>query len=157
MEFWQNMTARERGLISLAAALTVIIAIYFAVVRPLENYLTESERVFARAQATHATVLKGAAEMKALAAENSEQVREQETLRVAVAKAARENGVSISRLQPGTDGSLSVWVESVPSANMFHWIEAMGSRYGIAPEKVVAQKTMSAGRLRVQLQFAAQP
>ncbi len=50
-EFWQNLTARERALVSVAVALAVLVLGYFMLVRPLASYEAGSERALARARA----------------------------------------------------------------------------------------------------------
>jgi len=152
-EFWQNLTARERTMVTIAGALAILVFGYFALVRPLVAYERTSESALKRAQAVYQQIAQGAAEVEAARGTKPGRPGAKESLRVAVAQTARDSGVAISRLQPGADGALTVWVESVPSAVFFRWLQELGSAHGIAPVKVLAQKTSAEGRVRVQLEF----
>jgi len=152
-EFWQNLTARERAVVAVAGVLTVLVVGYFMLVRPLADYEAESQRALARAKAVYQQIDAGAAEVEAARGTTQEKAGETTSLRVAVAQSAREIGVAISRLQPGADGALTVWVESVPSPVFYRWLETLSAAHGIAPVKVVAQKSSAGVQLRVQLEF----
>jgi type II secretory pathway component PulM len=154
-EYWNTLTDRERLLMMVMAVLAVLVLGYFALVRPLAGYVASSERTLAAAQATYERVAADAAEVTAARQQGSgEGTRASDVpLRVAVSRAAREAGVSISRIQPGADGGLTVWVEGVPSPQMYRWVQQLIEAHGIAPAKVIAQKSTTEGRLRVQLQF----
>ena len=152
-EFWQNLTARERAMVSIAGGLAVLVLGYFMLVRPLAAYEAESQRALARAQAVYQQIDAGAAEVEAARGSTQAKGAETTSVRVAVAQSARETGVAISRLQPGADGALTVWVESVSSPVFYRWLEALSAAHGIAPVKVVAQKSSAGGQLRVQLEF----
>lgn len=154
-DFWNNLTGRERLMLLIGGCVALVVLGYFAFLRPLVGYVSASEREVAAARATYERISAGAAEVTA--ARERGAANNQRTanvpLRVAVSRAARGAGVAISRIQPAEDGGLTVWVESVSSPLMYRWINQLANSHGIAPAKVIAQKSATEGRLRVQLQF----
>lgn len=157
-DYWNSLTERERLMVMIGGALAVLVLGYFAVLRPLAGYVSASERDMAAARASYERIASGAAEVTAARERgtSSNQRASSVPLRVAVSRAARDAGVAISRIQPGENGGLTVWVESVPSPVMYRWINQLSNTHGIAPAKVIAQKSATEGRLRVQLQFEGQ-
>ncbi|TNE66117.1 MAG: type II secretion system protein M [Alphaproteobacteria bacterium] len=154
MERWQSLTAREQGLILIAGGLTALMLVWLVLVRPVAAYRADSERSLTAARATYEQVAAGAALVEAYRAGGSTATRSDQPLRVLVATAARDAGVSISRLQPGEDGALGVWVDSVASPALYGWLHALAEQHNVAPAKVFIQKSGTSGMLRVQVQFA---
>ena len=116
-----------------------------------------TQEALAAAKASYERVATGAAEViaaRSLGEQGTKQASDV-PLRIAVSRAARDEGVAISRIQPVDDGGLTVWVESVSAPLMYRWISQLASAHGVAPAKVIAQKSTVEGRLRVQLQFGA--
>ena len=153
MDAWQNMTNRERNLIMVAGGLALLVAIYLLLMRPLSAYVSDSERELRRAETTYINVAAGAAEIRAAGDAGGERPQRTDPLRLAVAKAARANNVQISRIQPGENGSLTVWIESVPSQRLYVWLQQLSADSGISPSKLNAQKSRTQGMLRLQIQF----
>lgn len=155
-EYWSSLTSREKTLIMVAGGLSIVVLLYLAVFKPLVSYQAESAARFKAAQQLHQQIVNGASVIAAHqgdgAAVTASNSRSQ-PLRVSVATAARATGVAISRLQPAENGALTVWVESVAAGELYRWMTHMAEENGITPTKVLAQKSSSAGRLRVQLQF----
>jgi len=152
-EYWQSLTDRERLLVQLAGGLAVLVILYLAIIRPLQAYERESERALARAENDYLQVASAAAEIKAAGGAAKEAGRSQDPLRLAVAKSARAKSVQISRLQPGENGSLTVWIETVSSTKLYGWLQQLALEGGISPAKLNAQKSRVEGLLRVQIQF----
>ena len=154
-DYWQNLTLRERTLASVAGVLTLLLLGYFAVVRPLALFAQDSEWALARALTLHGQIVAAAREVETLRAQrgSTDGVHDDTSVRVAVAQQARAHGVAISRLQPGEDGALTVWVESTQSQAFYSWVHSLADEHGIALTKVIVQKSTSLGRLRVQLEL----
>ena len=156
MEFWTNLTDREKRLVSFAGALSFFVLLYMGIFRPLVAYHEASELELASAKNTYEAIARGAAVVSALGQENQQTSQNaQQPIRVTVSTAARATGVAISRLQPGDDGSLTVWVETVAPGDLYGWMNYMAVEGGISPAKVIIQKTAADGRLRAQLQFGS--
>lgn len=124
-DYWHSLTSREQLLISFAGALASLVLVYFLVLRPLQIHAADSERALQAAQNTLRTVQMRVAQLQATvdAVSNRADGGAPVSLRVAVSQAARNAGVSISRLQPSDDGTLTVWVDSSQSTALYQWLQ----------------------------------
>lgn len=154
-DYWYSLTSREQLLISVAGVLAGLVVLYFAAIRPLQSYGAESERALQAAQNTLTSVQMRVAQLKATesAVVNRPERGEQLSLRVAVSQAARRAGLSISRLQPSDDGTLTVWVDSSQSITLYQWLQTLAQEQGIGPSNVLLQKNSSGEGLRAQVRF----
>lgn len=155
-DYWNSLTARERLMLGVMAALVAAVALWLGVIRPLEAARESAARDHAAAVALYESVATSAAEMRALYAEgrNAKANAGDEPLRVAVAVAARTAGVSISRIQPGEDGTLTLWADDVTSSALYRWLTTLANERQITPVKVSLQKAGNAQQLRAQIQFS---
>ncbi len=153
--YWSSLTTREQLLITVAGVLAGLVILYFLVLRPLQTYEADSERALLAAQNTLRTVQQRVGQLKATenAAANEVSGGEAVSLRVAVSQAARSSGVSISRLQPSEDGTLTVWVDSTESTTLFTWLQTLAASQGVGPSNVLLQKNSGGDGLRVQVRF----
>lgn len=156
-QLWQNLTARERVLMVAGGTVVLLVLVYFSFVRPLDAYRRESRDALMRAQAAHARILGGAMEVKNLKVEKGVSGQLEagaDSIRVIAARTARDTGVTISRLQPGQDSNrLTIWIEAVTAPKLYRWLAVMADDHGIAPAKVMVQKSAADGQVRVQLEF----
>lgn len=157
-QLWQNLTARERVLMVAGGTVVLLVLVYFSFVRPLDAYRQESRDALMRAQAAHARILGGAMEVKNLKVDKGVVGQKMDagadSIRVIAARTARDTGVTISRLQPGQDSNrLTIWIEAVTAPKLYRWLAVMADDHGIAPAKVMVQKSAGDGQVRVQLEF----
>ncbi|MBO6506178.1 MAG: type II secretion system protein M [Kordiimonadaceae bacterium] len=154
-DYWHSLTSREQLLISFAGALASLVLVYFLVLRPLQIHAADSERALQAAQNTLRTVQMRVAQLQATvdAVSNRADGGAPVSLRVAVSQAARNAGVSISRLQPSDDGTLTVWVDSSQSTALYQWLQTLAEEQGVGPSNVLLQKNSSGDGLRAQVRF----
>ncbi len=156
LNYWQSLTDREKMLVGMAATLALLTVFYFAVMRPLISYHQDSVRAYTAAVTTYESVRGYAAQLLATQRPESphgQSGENRQSLRVAISNAARANGVSISRLQPSEDGTLTIWAEGIGSAQLFRWLQTLSDQRGVGPANVLIQKSTSDETLRVQLRF----
>lgn len=154
-DYWRSLTDRERLLIGIGAGVLALTLVYFLIARPLVAYRDDSERAYIAARGVFETVQQRAAQLAAIE-ENStgERTAAQDvSLRVAASTAARQAGVTISRLQPSEDGTLTIWAEGVQSGQFYRWLQILAEERGIGPSNVLLQKATSGETLRVQVRF----
>ncbi len=156
-EYLNSLSVRERSLISIMLGLLVLVLLYMAVYRPIVDARDESARILRNAEAVYSTV------KQAVVAVSSRQGSEKQTstttentqpIRIRVAVAARENNVSVSRIQPDQQGNLTLWIENVSTQDFYVWLTELYSKDGIKPSKVSLQKNGTGDSLRAQVQFS---
>jgi len=154
MDRWKILTERERMLILVGGVLLGLMLVYFGIYRPLEAYHQSGVRALVAATATYDRVSAGAAEISAAnVSATSSKSRANIPASGAASSSAKAAGVSISRLQPGDGGTLTIWVEDVTFAKLYLWLDQMAKMHSLIPAKISIQKTTSADHLRVQLQI----
>lgn len=153
--YWNSLTSREQLLVSVAGLLAGLVILYFIALRPLQAHSADSERALLAAQNTLRTVQLRVAQLEATEDSAADRQGDGEvvSLRVAVSQAARSTGVSISRLQPSEDGTLTVWVDSTESTTLFRWLQTLAQDRGVGPSNVLLQKNSGGDGLRVQVRF----
>ncbi|WP_262689889.1 type II secretion system protein M [Kordiimonas aestuarii] len=154
-DYWNGLTARERGLLISLGCLILIVTLWLGVVRPLEAARASAAREHVAARELYETVAGAAAEARALhaAGRDARAKASDQPLRVVIAVSARGAGVSISRIQPGEDGTLTLWADDVGSAPFYRWLTSLAEDQQITPVKVSLQKAGNGPRLRAQVQF----
>lgn len=153
-EFLNNLTDREKNLLSVMAVAVVLFLLYFAVYRPLEAAKQSSDRSLVAAERVLETVQKAAqfAQMHDQV-EGQLAVKDDRPVRVIVAITARAAGVKISRIQPSETGSVTLWIDSVSPQNFYTWVQKLYEDHAIMPTKVSMQKGGTQTSIRVQVQF----
>ncbi len=154
-EYWQSLTDREQLLLSVGGIVLAFTLVYFLVARPLVAYRAESERAYQAALSTFETVQLRAAQLAATEAQASDpdKANSDVSLRVAVSVAARQAGVTISRLQPSEDGTLTIWADGVQSQQFYRWLQILADNRGVGPSNVLLQKSSDGETLRAQVRF----
>lgn len=154
-DYWAGLSDRERGLLLGCGILAFMVFAWLLVIRPVSHAREAAANELAAAQDLHGLVAEAGREAKTLraAGQSARAENNGEPLRVAVALAARSAGVSISRIQPGDDGLLTIWVDDVASPAFYRWVTTLANEQQITPVKVSLQKSGNSGRLRAQLQF----
>ncbi|WP_417450045.1 type II secretion system protein GspM [Kordiimonas sp.] len=154
-DYWNGLTAREQALLLLMAVLTTLVLLWLSVVRPLQASHETALRERAAALDLYSVVATAAAEARGLkaAGQQAGTKASNEPLRVAVAVTARAAGVSISRIQPGEDSTITIWADEVVSASLYRWLTTLANDRQITPVKVSVQKAGDGRTLRAQVQF----
>ncbi len=154
--FLENVSEREKWLLTIMVVLMVFVGGYLAVYRPLVAAEAASERSLLTAEHVYRTV-EQAARLSEQAGENSSATakrNDDRPIRVIAAVEARQAGVNISRIQPGEGGSVTIWIDAVAPQTFYNWAVSLQEKYGLSPQKVSLEKTNNNGAVRVQLQFA---
>ena len=154
-EYWQSLTDREQLLLGVGAGVLALTLVYFLIARPLMSYRDDSERAYIAARGVFETVQQRAAQLAAVEDRSisANTAGQDVSLRVAASTAARQAGVTISRLQPSEDGTLTIWAEGVQSAQFYRWLQILADERGIGPSNVLLQKASNGETLRVQVRF----
>ncbi len=125
--WWQDLSARERVLVMIAAGLAGLLLISLAVVRPLLDLRADAER---RAQvarddyeltAAAAAVAGGGAQLSG---------DTQTPMRQAVIATAASAGIELVRIGAETDGQLEIQAAPVSGDIFFSWLGQLQGGYG---------------------------
>ncbi|MFC3052780.1 type II secretion system protein GspM [Kordiimonas pumila] len=153
--YWNMLSARERLLLMIAAGLAFIVLLYAFVVRPVTLYKEEAEQNYERAITLYENIISGSDQALALQAATPKRIKADtdQPARVVIALAARDADVQVSRIQPGEEGALAIWVDSAAAPNIYRWLAALEAKHSISPVKVSMNKTSVDGMVRAQVEF----
>lgn len=68
-----------------------------------------------------------------------------------VTRTARESGLVLQRFEPGGDGSVRIWMDNVPFADVASWLETLSVENGVVIDQAALEQTAEAGKVTARL------
>ncbi|MEM7662804.1 MAG: type II secretion system protein GspM [Pseudomonadota bacterium] len=130
MQWWETREPRERLLLSIAALLTLLVLGYLLVISPLSSAREDASRALASAQADRAIVERGIAAIGSADASSSGAAPDVDDFRTMVTRSAREAGLSLSRVQRGSDGTIQLRFDDAEPPRLFAWLATIEAEPG---------------------------
>ena len=153
MSWWNGLSARERGMVSMAASLTVLFGVYFLLIQPLASAREDAERDYRRMSAEASQVFSGLAQLEAREAGGTTQIQGQnESLELLLSRTSSARGLQIVRLQPSGQGELTVWFDAANPQTLMTWLTELDQRFAIGVRKTDLRKANSGQGLRGNIQ-----
>lgn len=148
IEYWQNLSERERKLLSAGGILVFIAVLYWGVWSPVADSLEAQQTAVESQQRQLGWMQQQAAEVVQLRSRGS-RTKSSGSLSAVVNRTARELGITLSRIQPqGT--SLQVWIDDVPYNQLINWLGTLRSQQGITAASLDLNATDTAGQVKVR-------
>ncbi len=114
--WWDGLVPRERALLGVLGALVALLLLVFALILPVLDARDAAADALRSAKTEQALL--------ARAAPASSAARQPFT-RSALLQAARDQGIQISRIQPGEEGEFSVWIDDAPTQALYALFETL--------------------------------
>ncbi|BEU01510.1 type II secretion system protein M [Agarivorans sp. OAG1] len=132
-QWWQSLNKREQNLVTAAAVLVAIAVLYWGIWSPIAGANAQAKQRLASQQQT----LEWAQQQGSVIIANGRPQQTSSEVKVsqAVSSSARQQRITISRIQPKGD-EVEVWIESVPFNQLMTWLKMLSQRYGIIVENV---------------------
>ncbi len=144
-----RFNARERGLILLAGALIALFALWQFVISPSLSWAHSAQENHLRAQRDHTLISQGVARLNPTDAPSKSAFN-----RAAVIEIANQTGVTLSRVEPGRNDALRIWLDDSRAANVYSFLTALDKHYKV--DITHAQMTRREGNLvAAQFTFSA--
>lgn len=126
--WWDNLSARERTLISVAVILATVLAISLGVIRPLNSWKQSAEADLERARASLDLVTQAAATGggQTTAAPNGSI-----PLRQAITTTAAALQIELVRIGADVDGQAEVQPGRINGDILFEWFNTLAADYGV--------------------------
>jgi len=138
--FFDNLSDRERLLIAIAAALSIIAIVLFGVINPIFSHRDNALRR-----------LQNAERMASLIENVSVETTQAEgSLRTLVTQRARAQDLVIARIADG-DSSVDLVFSDVPYTNYFEWLLAVVKDDGLTVGEAVIRPGSASGTVNVRL------
>ena len=139
--WWDGREPRERLLLVALGAIVGLFILIFGVVLPVQSARTDASESLRRAQAELMAVSR--------LSPSSEQTRRAPFDRSVLINVARAQDIRLTRVQPGQDGTLSVWIDEAQTQRLYGFFDALLSDYAVALDQVIVSADNN-GRLSAQ-------
>jgi type II secretory pathway component PulM len=151
MRDWMaGLSASERVLIALAAALALVLGGSLLVLAPLRDGYADARDDYAAA----ARALREARDGAMLAEQGGSSGPAEADVRAAAMSTAVARGVSIARLNPVEDGGLSVRLERVEPALLYSWLADLELAHGVGVRRATVRRTQGAESVEADIVLA---
>ena len=157
-DWYGNLSARERNLVAVAAALLAVAALYFAAVLPVQT-MTHKRVVRVEQKASDLVWLREVApQVRAAAASpGGAAAATGESLVVLVDRTAREAGLgsSLGGQSPEGEHGLRVRLQAAPFDAVVGWLAALQQQHGVAIDAASVDATATPGLVNANLTLRA--
>ncbi len=151
MQFWKNLSDRERLLIAAATVLLAIVVVVAGVVSPIVNWRADQQQALNQAQGVYELVTQaGARGGRGTSASQSST-----PMRNVMTQSASAAGVSLVYVNVRQDGAVETNASPVDPAILFAWMQSLEREYGARVVSAdIAREQGQAALVRAQLVFA---
>ncbi len=149
-EWWSSRAPRERLLIRLAIGASLLALLLHFLILP--TWRAKAAAKARNLEAARTLDIVGAVLGESRAETNRHISPPEEGLRAGVVALARQRGLSVSRVQGGPDGQVTVAMDSAPPETVFGWLADVQDSYGAAPHKV-SMTDDNTGSVRASVTF----
>ncbi|HVI34457.1 type II secretion system protein GspM [Phenylobacterium sp.] len=152
MRAWfEGRTRREQVLLTVLAVALAAFLLWFGLYRPLAQARADAERRLDRAAATAAEVDRATVRLRAMGAAARVRPAAADPAQ-AVNAAASAAGLALARVEPDPSGGVQVAVAGVSPSQLFPWLAALQTDYGVTPRHLTVIKDEQ-GTLSVDATF----
>ncbi|MEL6686545.1 MAG: type II secretion system protein GspM [Pseudomonadota bacterium] len=139
--WWDRREPRERLLLSILAPVATLFILIFGLILPVQSARADATADLKRAQADLIAVSR-----LTPASEGAGRLPFDRSVLVTVARA---QDVRLTRVQPGTDGTLSVWIDEAQTQRLYAFFDALLSDYAVGLDQVIVSADAN-GQLSAQ-------
>lgn len=119
MDYWKNLSGRERWLMGIMISLLLIMAVVFLAVRPVLQSKIKAERAQTSAQSDLQLVKQN---LSLLSGGATSTTGTQPIDRNGIYRMAQSNGLQMNKFQPERDGAMKVTFDDVSSQQVFKFV-----------------------------------
>ncbi|MEM9670586.1 MAG: type II secretion system protein GspM [Pseudomonadota bacterium] len=130
IRWWETKEPRERALLLIAAALTLLVLGYTLLAQPFMNARGQAERALSSAQQDQSIVMRGISMLTSNQRSGSGAAVDIDDFRTMVTRSAREAGLSLARVQRGSDGTIQLRFDDTDPPRLFAWLATMETEPG---------------------------
>lgn len=152
--WWENLAARERLMLSIALIITIIAVLYLLVWEPLQKRTETLRHTVSEERNQIAWMEQAAVEILALrGGVVPKEKRNNESLLAVVDRSARAAGMGagINRVEPEGKDKARIWLNDVAFDNLIRWLSELDKTQGITTESVVIDRQNVAGQVNARL------
>ncbi|WP_066684062.1 type II secretion system protein M [Caulobacter sp. CCH9-E1] len=146
VDWWASRTARERGLLSIMAAMLVVVIGWYGVASPLARLAADARERLERVSQQQA--------MLAVAARSvPKRVATQESTQAIVEASAAKAGIAIARRRQDAEGRFTIWVTAIDARQLLPWTVGLERSGSITVVEFTASR-LDGGLIEAEITFA---
>ena len=126
MQFWKNLSDRERFLIAAAAVLLAIVVVVAGVVSPIVNWRADQQQALNQARGVYELVTQAGARGRVGASASQTSA----PMRNVMTQSASAAGVSLGYVNVRQDGAVETNASPIDPAILFAWMQSLEREYG---------------------------
>lgn len=154
LEKWLRISVRDRWVLSAFALFLVLMVLYMAIVRPINQYRHNASSRYSSNVELATWIETHRARFSASNTNNSQvSNRGGRSLVALVNESSREYQLDISRVEPKAQNIVRLWLDAVKFNELITWFDVLHEQYGIAIQDISIDQTDTAGVVRVNVTF----
>ncbi len=146
--WWQQLNGREQKLVATMAGVIFIFLFYLLVWQPLNQSMSKTQQKLQRQQQLLSWVQESTRQYQQAKRGNTS-TRGNASLSSIVSRMAKQNQLTITRLQPQGD-DLQIWIDQVAFVKLLAWLELIANQEGLYVKAIDLSNTEQAGVVQVK-------
>ncbi|MEM8799075.1 MAG: type II secretion system protein GspM [Pseudomonadota bacterium] len=149
--YWQSRSLREQVLIGVMLSLFLVLGLFMGVYQPMVSARENAEARLDSARDVRAVVDLAVASRRGSQGPRAQTIVPASELRTFAASEARALKIAIVRLEPGDNGSISLWIDAVDPQLLFTWVARMKDKGGIEVLRSNIRRNIDATSVKAQI------
>ncbi|GLP95916.1 type II secretion system protein GspM [Paraferrimonas sedimenticola] len=148
-EWWENLNQRERQIVAIAGALTLVAIFYWAIWSPIADARDEAQNRYKAQLRTLAHVQQVGDRIASLRASGAGTQSSSGSLQSIVSRSAQNYKLNVTRYNP-SNNKLQLSMEDAPFENIVNWLVLLVNQHGVQIENIEVTETDVPGVVRVR-------
>ncbi len=160
--YWEQLSNRERWLVSLMSVVVLVSLFYFALWEPLQSGIVEKRKRVTAQTMQLQTMRQQAAEVEQLRRSSrgsQRKVSNSSSLLVIIERTSKQKGLkaSLKKVQPDGEDGVRLWLEDVAFDQMIDWLKLLKQHHGIYIDDISVEAREAPGRVDSRILLRVSP
>jgi len=158
-QYWQQLSSRERRMVSAMAIVVGISLFYFGFWSPLHKGIEKNHHSLGMKTSQLKNMQQYASEARRLRASGggAQQVANRESLLVTIERTAKQKKLPLQQIKPDSDDGVRLTLENVAFDRMIEWLNLLEVKHGIRVTDIAVERQKKRGQVngRILLQVSS--
>jgi general secretion pathway protein M len=152
MRWYQGRDAQERPIIAGLAALILLALLWLLIWNPLAQWQETSQNRYVNAQTTWDWIQANESKARQLASSKAGSGQQRSLLPI-ITRVANSHSLTLNRLQPESDGGVSVVIQAQSFNAMLQWLDELQRQHNVSIQRVSLDAEGNPGLVNAQLRL----
>lgn len=153
MKWYAGREAKERPIIAGLAAAFVILLLWSLIWKPLSDWRDIASNRYENAQTLHDWMRANEASARRAASVEAQGGSTQRSILPMITRAANGQGLTLNRLEPETNGAVSIVVQGQSFNTLLRWLNQLQENNGIYVQRISIDAEGQPGLINAQLRL----